>query len=266
LSAGITVARQEDDDIGVTFTRADDNLRFSRQHGGNQMYGSGVKITRANPILTYFAQPIMQVSDSDPELWGAELLLRQQDGDHWHLPERFDIHVEKQIALISQVLANSKLKCFTINLTPAQFADSNIANTLAGFANATYGPQKLIVEITTVPDSGTVRRITSIYRSAHIRVFIDDVGSDNSYELVQKVLPYIDGVKFAMQNIRQHETISRIRERITFWANTAKKAKIDFILEGVENKEDVDFAGHLGIDFYQGYYFGKPVLPTTTQP
>lgn len=262
LSAGLTIAQQEDTSIGSAFARADDNLRVSKQRGRNQMYGSGVEATGSEPVLTYFAQPIVHSSASDTKTWGAELLLRQQDGEHWHLPERFDIHVDKQVALITQVLANSSLKRVNINLTPGQFADTNIANALAGFANATYGPEQLVVEITTVPDLATVRRITAIYRSAGICVFIDDVGSDNSYELVQKVLPYIDGVKFAMQNLRKHETTARIHERVTFWANTAKKAKIEFILEGIETQEDLDFAASLGIQYYQGYYFGKPTLPT----
>ena len=265
VSAGLTLVQQEDSNIETAFARADDNLRVSKQHGRNQMYGTGVKITEQDPVLTYFAQPIMKASNADPQLWGAELLLRQQDGENWHLPERFDIHVKKQVALISQVLANSTLKRVTINLTPAQFADSKIANALAGLANANDGPQSLIVEITTVPDAATVRRITAIYRSAGIRVFIDDVGSDNSYELVHQVLPYIDGVKFAMQNIRKHESIPRIHERVTFWAKTAKKANIDFILEGIENKEDVAFAASLGIHYYQGFYFGKPTLPTDAE-
>ncbi|WP_461215774.1 EAL domain-containing protein [Lacticaseibacillus sp. GG6-2] len=262
LSAGLTIAQQEDASIDSAFTRADDNLRVSKQHGRNQMYGSGVKATGTEPVLTYFAQPIVHASADATKTWGAELLLRQQDGEHWHLPEHFDIHVDKQVALITQVLANSSLKRVNINLTPGQFADTSIANALAGFANATYGPQQLVVEITTVPDLATVRRVTAIYRSAGIRVFIDDVGSDNSYELVQKVLPYIDGVKFAMQNLRKHETTPRIHERVTFWANTAKKANIDFILEGIEDQDDLTFAASLGIHYYQGYYFGKPTLPT----
>ncbi|MFD1484483.1 EAL domain-containing protein [Lacticaseibacillus baoqingensis] len=259
LSAGLTITQQEDPSIGTAFARADDNLRNSKQKGGNQSAGSGVKNTGAAPVLTYFAQPIMLIDEAQP--WGAELLLRQQDGDHWHLPPRFDIQVEQQIKMIARTLAKSRLTRVTINLTPAQFADTSIANALAGFANAAYGPDALIVEITTVPDLATTRRITAIYRSANIRVFIDDVGSDNSYELVQKVLPYIDGVKFAMQNLRKHEPLARIHERVLFWVDTAKKARIDFILEGVEDQADVDFASRLGIHYCQGYYFGKPALP-----
>lgn len=261
LSAGLTTRHQEDISINSALARADDNLRLSKQRGRNQMNGSGV-VERASSVkLTYFAQPIVEQVDDTSQTWGAELLLRKQDGDQWHLPERFDIHVEQQISLIASVLQVSHLSRVTINLTLAQFSDTNIADALAGFATADYGPKHLIVEITTVPDLATIRRVTAIYRSAHVAVFIDDVGSDNSYELVQQILPYIDGVKFAMQNLRRHESLNRIKERVTFWAHTAQQAGIDFILEGVEAQADVTFAKSLAIKHYQGYYFGKPALP-----
>ncbi|WP_155285828.1 EAL domain-containing protein [Lacticaseibacillus zhaodongensis] len=261
VSAGLTVTQQEDPSIGSAFARADDNLRVCKQRGQNQIYGSGVTIDGDEPVLTYFAQPIVKPNKTSAETWGAELLLRQQDGDHWHLPGRFDIGVEEQIALMTKVITSSNLKRMDINLTRDQFADTNFAKALAGFTKAAYGPEKLVVEITSVPDLSAIRRITSIYRSAGINIFIDDVGSDNSYELVKQVLPYIDGIKFAMQNLRKHESPERIRERVQFWADTAKKANIELILEGVESQADVEFATSLGIQYCQGFYFGKPALP-----
>ncbi|WP_127848732.1 GGDEF and EAL domain-containing protein [Lacticaseibacillus hulanensis] len=261
MSAGITTTQQEDANIGTVFARADDNLRVSKQCGRNRMNGNGVDTTNEAPSLKYFAQPIVERSGETLEIWGAELLLRQQAGSKWHLPEYFDLRAEQQIALIREVLDRSLLRRVTINLTPGQFADTGFARALASYVSSGHGPEQLIVEITMVPDVTVVRRITAIYRSVGIKVFIDDVGSDNSYEFVEKILPYIDGVKFAMQNLRKRESVDQIHERIRFWINTAKQANINFILEGVENQADLDFGHHLDIEHYQGYFFGKPNLP-----
>ncbi|WP_082611816.1 EAL domain-containing protein [Lacticaseibacillus manihotivorans] len=37
--------------------------------------------------------------------------------------------------------------------------------------------------------------------------------------------------------------------------------KIKFVLEGVEDSTEVAFARSLGIEYFQGYYYGKPALP-----
>ena len=214
--------------------------------------------------LAFFEQEIIDVTSTGNSKWGAELLLRAKNprNQQWELPNRFDISVEQQISFITEVLIRDRaLKRMTINLTLAQFSNSNTANSLAGFTTATYGPETLIIEITTVPDLSTIRRVTALYRAAGVKIYIDDVGSDNSYELVRKILPYIDGVKFAIQNLREEEPIDRIQERVAFWIEIADNAGIDFILEGVETAEDVAFARHLGVTHFQGFYFGKPVLP-----
>lgn len=267
LSAGLSASRQEDASIDDVYKRADDNLRLSKKHGRDRMFGAGVAETAATTPkpakLRYFAQPIEAVREDAVEQWGAELLLREYDADNdkWHLPASFDLSVEKQIALITHVLHHSPLRCVTINLTIQEFSDVNTAHALAGFASADYGPENLIVEIVTVPDLATIRRVTAVYRGAGIRIFIDDVGSDNSYELVQQILPYIDGVKFAMQNLRKHESLARVRERVSFWISVAAKQHIGFILEGVEDESDVAFAQTQHVEYFQGYYFGKPAMP-----
>lgn len=266
-SAGIAMLEQADETIDDVYKRADDQLQLSKKYGRNKVSGSGVPETiavAAPKPLAFFEQEIIDVTPAGNTKWGAELLLRAKNprNQQWELPERFDISVEQQISFITEVLIRDRdLKRMTINLTLAQFSNSNTANSLAGFTTAAYGPETLIIEITTVPDLSTIRRVTALYRSAGVKIYIDDVGSDNSYELVRNILPYIDGVKFAIQNLRPKEADERIQERIAFWAEIAENAGIDFILEGVETNEDMAFAQGLGVSHYQGFYFGKPVLP-----
>lgn len=272
LSMGMTAVRNSDHSIDDTYKRADDNLYLSKRAGRDTITVEGETVhTRAEHDMiatySYFTQGIYQVSDpaaSDPPRYRNELLLRLFDHEHdrWVLPEMFDISVETQINLVQKALAVSSTRRLSINLTLKQFADPAIAEQLCAFKKSKAGPDELSVEITDVPDFATTRQITAIYRANGVRIDIDDVGSDNSYEVVRDLLPYVDGVKFAMQNLRHSQTPQLMQERITFWKQVADDGHLDFILEGVESADEVTFAhDQLGIEFFQGYYYSKPALP-----
>lgn len=270
ISIGITAMKPEDHTIDDTYKRADDNLYLSKHAGRDTITIEGETMHSDNEhdliaTYTFFKQGIMQVqTDQEPVIYRNELLLRMYDHEHdrWILPEMFDISVRTQIDLISKVLAVSSTRRVAINLTNAQFSDPEIAKALTGFCQSEEGPDELAVEITDVPDLKTTRNISAIYRAGGIRIDIDDVGSDNSYELVQHLLPYVDGVKFAMQNLRRENSAAQMQERIEFWAQIAKQNELVFILEGVENAAEVHFAhDQLGIQLFQGYYYNKPGLP-----
>lgn len=269
ISVGITEMRPEDHTIDDTYKRADDNLYLSKHAGRDTITVEGETLHNDNEhdliaTYTFFKQSIMQVqTGKTPQVYRNELLLRMYDHEHdrWILPEMFDISVRTQIDLIRKVLAVSSTRRVAINLTNAQFSDRKVAKALTLFYQSDEGPDELAVEITDVPDLKTTRNIGAIYRANGIRIDIDDVGSDNSYELVQHLLPYVDGVKFAMQNLRRESTAVQMQERIEFWVQIANKNELVFILEGVESADEVRFAQQLGIEFFQGYYYNKPGLP-----
>ena len=153
---------------------------------------------------------------------------------------------------------NPGLHNYNINLTAAQFRDVEVARVLTALAESPDGPTNLTVEVTEVANAAITRHISAIYRSAGMKILIDDVGSDNSFELVQNELPYFDGVTFAMQNLRRTNDADQMRERIAFWRQVAKSNHLSFILEGVETQADLELAQTLGIQFVQGYFFDKP--------
>lgn len=261
ISIGATVMQatdQRDDDL---YKRADDSLYTAKKSGGDTLVIDRTPWASAQgaPTYAFFAQPIMYQN----QRFASELLLRSfdEDNQHWVLPARFDLPVAQQVDLLYQAVAHLACSRVAINLTLAQFADPQTAAALIACYQHDAGPSALTVEIVDVPDLATTRRISAMYRDAGIRIHIDDVGSDNSYELVRELIPYVDGVKFAIQNLRQHEDDERIHERIRFWAEVARKNHLRLILEGVETQADVDFATALGITYFQGYFFAKPSLP-----
>ncbi|GEO46685.1 EAL domain-containing protein [Companilactobacillus kimchii] len=155
-------------------------------------------------------------------------------------------------------MSNTEIQNFNLNLTAKQFEDIDVAEALTQFAKSSEGPNKLTIEITDLKDSQTTRRISALYRSADIKIMIDDVGSDNSFELVRGALPYVNGMKFAMQNLRKTNSEKELAERVAFWNQIAQEQNLDFILEGVETETDLLMAKKLGVSRVQGYFFGKP--------
>lgn len=269
LSVGITAVRSIDRTIDDVFKRADDSLYASKHRGRDAITVEGVPVQTDDAGVqqtryAYFAQSIVDTNAAGNARWGSELLLRIYDAQkaRWVLPESFDISVRRQLSLLQDALTNSGCRRLTLNLTTEQFADTDVAQAIADYRRATPELEALIVEITQVPHLQSVRRVASIYHAADVLVFIDDVGSDNRYSEVLNVLPFADGVKFAMQNLRHHDTRERMFERIGFWKQVASDNDLSFVLEGVEDRDDLEITREkFGIRYMQGYYFGKPSLP-----
>ncbi|VDG25914.1 GGDEF and EAL domain-containing protein [Lactiplantibacillus mudanjiangensis] len=264
-SVGVTEVRQDDTTINSLYKRADDALLKSKQAGKDTITIDGeiVVENRHEKDLSeycYFSQGVYDVQDDQLPMYYHELLLRTYDATQkrWILPDYFEIPVWMQITLLKELMAHTSIQRFNLNLTAAQFNDIEVAQALTQFANSSEGPEQLSIEITDLKDSQTTRRISALYRSVNMKILIDDVGSDNSFELVSGALPYVNGIKFAMQNLRQSTSEDELAERVAFWFKIAQKNQLNFILEGVETEAELAMAKSLGIPYVQGYFFGKP--------
>lgn len=266
MSIGLTALRREDASVNDIYKRADDALSKSKRNGRDaitldqKVVSGSDQSEKRLADYRYFAQGVYNINqDGAPKAY-HELLLRTYDPlqKRWILPDSFEIPVWMQITLLKEFMLHTPLQHFNLNLTAAQFQDLDIATALAQFAESAEGPDSLTIEIMDLTDSQTTRRISALYRSAGMAILIDDVGSDNSFEGVQGSLPYVNGIKFAMQNLRKTTTDAAIRERVAFWRQIAAERHLKFILEGVENAADLELARDLGITYVQGYYFGKP--------
>lgn len=271
LSVGLTGLRVTDTSIDDAFKRADDSLYASKKRGRDAITLDGEPIMADQEGVhesqyAYFAQPIVDSLQPGTPQVACELLLRRYEPDRarWALPDNFNIPVQKQLQLLQQALQATGMQTLTMNLTIEQFSDIEVAKAIAKYKRNTPALRELIVEITEVPGIVTVRHVTGVYRMAGIKIFIDDVGSDNSYEVVPKLLPFVDGVKFAMQNLRESgkDDDNLMKERVRFWTQIAEDNDLEFILEGVEDADEMEYAREeYQVQRMQGYYFGKPAMP-----
>ncbi|PTM24704.1 diguanylate cyclase [Lactobacillus sp. PFC-70] len=217
-------------------------------------------------MYRYFLQP--QLDASNNSLIGYELLIRQQVAGKWVLPHDFaSIPIDVQADLIRRTAQKIILKVGSVsfNTNQSQFIDPTIARAILSAQKQIY-PMNLVLEVT---EEVTDQHVTNqqIIDQVHyfdehgIQLSLDDIGTGiNTYDHIKPILPYASEIKFAMQNFRQEGRAAEIPDALAFWKRIADQHRLRLILEGVENQAEHDMANDLGIDYRQGWFYGKPHL------
>ena len=114
-----------------------------------------------------------------------------------------------------------------------------------------------LLEDEAVSDFDVVKEFIKEVKSKGVKIAIDDFGS--GYSNYERLLAYepdilkIDGS--LIKNI-EHDQVSKsaVKSIITF----AKEQNLQTVAEFIENEKIFSIIRDLGVDFSQGYYFGKP--------
>lgn len=212
---------------------------------------------------SYFAQPIENITTKHVIVY--ELLLREWDEQTktWGTPAQYELDAPTMLDLLKTAIKKLNDKHVSINLTNAQFADPTILHALTDFATKNMVPRQLTVELVAAPEHDLLKAMSAKYRAAGIMLAIDDVGSDNLYADIKELLPYVNTVKFALQNMRElGETATPEEiEALNFWFNEAEAQQMLFTFEGIESEADLAIASKFGITRGQGYFFSRPLEP-----
>ena len=95
-------------------------------------------------------------------------------------------------------------------------------------------------------------------REAGFIVEMDDFGSGYSSLNMLKDLP-VDTLKVDMIFLQQSKNEERAQKIIHSIINMAKDLDLEVVTEGVETREQALMLRDMKTDFYQGYYFAKPM-------
>jgi EAL and modified HD-GYP domain-containing signal transduction protein len=112
---------------------------------------------------------------------------------------------------------------------------------------------KIVLEIleTVKVTESVIARVTELVMDG-FTFALDDVIADS--EDVQKLLPFVHIIKVDITDMQQRDLL-----RLSSQFKTAKKK---LLAEKVENLTQFQTCLDLGFDFFQGYYFAKPVVLT----
>lgn len=111
--------------------------------------------------------------------------------------------------------------------------------------------EKLILEIveTTRVTPEILARVSALAQEG-FRFALDDVVTDN--DDVRQLLPYVDILKFDLRDM----PLSALLKLSAQFRAAGKQ----LLAEKVEDKEQFETCLDLGFDYFQGYYFAKPVI------
>ena len=214
-------------------------------------------------MYRFFVQP--QIDKQTNSIFGYEVLLRENTDGIWKLPKSFtDVSVEEQVGILEETVSDlaQKLhnKVLSFNLNREQFNDPYTLGAIITLKKRIQ-PVTLAIELTEPPTLSAIQKISTILKQHNISLVLDDVGTgENTYENIRPLLPYVDEIKFAMQNLRMAGVSERIPEYLDFWTKQAEFYRLNVVLEGVESPEDQALAEQFGIVIQQGYFYGKPEL------
>jgi sensor c-di-GMP phosphodiesterase-like protein len=206
---------------------------------------------------------------------GAEALLRWRDLDGELVPPELFIPVAEACGLIGRLtervldlvaadaghfLASHPGFHVAINLSPADLESTAIVRLLDRLlARTGAAPANLIVEIT---ERGCVhlesaREVIAALHTRGIEVAIDDFGtgySSLSY-LESLELDFLKIDRSFIESIGTGAPTSQVVSHIIWMAHNLD---LRMIAEGVENREQATFLRLHGVDYAQGFLFGKP--------
>lgn len=214
-------------------------------------------------MYRFFVQP--QIDKNTNSIFGYEVLLREGENNDWHLPKDFnELPIDQQTSLLEETSLTlktaSRNKVLAFNLNRKQALDPFTLGEIIALKKR-IDPAKLTIELTEAVSLDEIKRFSMLLHQYGINLVIDDVGTgSNTYDNVKHLLPFVDQIKFAMQNFRSMNEAEKIPHCLDFWVKQAKKYCLSVVLEGVEDTKDQLLAKKFGINIQQGFLYGKPAL------
>ena len=217
--------------------------------------------------------------DPQGRLMGSEALLR------WHHPVKgfispaHFIPIAEETGLIHELgkwvlrCVFDQLRCWqqrdvplfrvSVNVTASQFAEGDFIHYLLAERERYEIPAELIeVELTESSllfDSQKAIEQLKTLQSTGISVALDDFGTGYSSLSYLRDLPLnvlkID--KSFIDNIEHQQSKELVRSIIAI----GKHMKLLTVAEGTENLQQVEMLKEMGCDYFQGYYFSRPLKP-----
>jgi diguanylate cyclase (GGDEF)-like protein len=218
-------------------------------------------------------QPIVSVASE--AVSGFESLVR------WNHPSRGPISPDKFIPLAEECGMIGRIGEFVlrtavaeaaawpanvriaVNLSPIQFNDPNIVDTVAAMlAEYEFEASRLELEITEgvfLADSDATDGTFARLKSIGVRLALDDFGTGYSSLGYLKKAPF-DKIKIDQSFVRgAASTTKRNGAIIRAIVSLAESLDMDTTAEGVETHDDLFLIRELGVSQVQGYIFGKPM-------
>ena len=218
-------------------------------------------------LIVPLFQPIV---DKNKNIVKYEVLMRLKDKDKLIPPFFLDIALKNnQYYDLSKIMFTKTLKFINkkqiplnFNLSYLDLVDDEMFEFLKKEVSKLLSPELLTFEILETEEIVEYEKINKrilYFKSLGINLAIDDFGSGYSnYKYILELnsdFLKIDGS--LIKNILEDKNSFYVVESIV---NFAKKMNIKTVAEFVENEAIFNLLKEIGVDYFQGYYFSKPIM------
>lgn len=230
--------------------------------------------------ISFVFQPIVNVKEK--LIFGFEALARGSLGSGYNEPEALFALAESLNLLkdLEKVCALNAIDMFFnfaqkskkldnkrlfINLSPPSFTVLLSDEFLDKINNYKISPNFVVIELTekflsysSEENEAYFDILKRVVKQLGFEIAVDDVGTGYStLERVASLNPhYIKYDRVLFKNIHKDPVKQELLKTIF---DFSKKINSKLIVEGVENNKDYEFALKLGIEFMQGFLFGRPL-------
>jgi len=227
------------------------------------------KATVANRAFSLVYHPIVNVMTG--EIHHFEALTRFEEGvspfeiitmaEETGLIPQFDLAVvEKGIEFLNTIPRNSPMSV-AINISGQSVAnDWYVDNLHKILMDNKWAEGRLLFEITEsakMEDLDRANNFIQRLRKDHYQVCLDDFGAGAaSFSYLMRL--EVDVVKLDGPVVKDAQKALRGRALLEAMATLCKKLGIETIAEMVDDKSVLDFVRKCGVNYAQGYLFGKP--------
>ena len=294
MSMGIAVFPDDSKDVHEIIRLADIAMYESKKNGKNgyTFYDSCSKLNTARRLdiensmrqavtsgieeFVVFYQPVVDVRTG--ECSSCEALVRWDSKALGFMGPGDFIPLAEDLGLITSigdyVLEEACRQCrywnehgipdfhINVNLSVVQLLQKDVAETVARILKKTgVNPKNIVLEITesfAINDMDRVLDIIKGIKKLGPRIALDDFGTGYSSLNYIKQLPLdiIKVDKTFIDDIVEDEYAQAFIKLIVELSDTIDT---DIIVEGVENEAQLNILKELGVDYIQGFYYGKPV-------
>lgn len=149
-----------------------------------------------------------------------------------------------------------------VNLSVVQLLQKDVVENIKRILDKTgVNPKNIVLEITesfAINDMQRVMDIITGLKKLGPRIALDDFGTGYSSLNYIKQLP-LDIIKVDKTFIDDIVEDDYAQAFVKLIVDLSKTIGTKIVVEGVEHKEQFELLKSLGVDYIQGYYFGKPV-------
>jgi len=152
---------------------------------------------------------------------------------------------------------------FFLNIYPSMLTSPRFIPFLDQIVSkSTLSPRKIILEINEseiIKDMFLLRESVTTLKELGFQIALDDIGKGrSSFEKILELQPeFVKLDKFFSSNLHNSKDKQKVMEYLVHYFSDFKSI---VVLEGIETKDDLLVAKSLGVQFVQGYVFGKPGL------